>query len=163
MSHPATTGMTASSADTPRSRVAYYRDMCRLDATVKPETGRIVVHAGPLLSAFTLPSGIAVRIKAKLKQVNGRHGPIIAHPRSNRWTFLADPVRFDDADLTVYASMFRINVSIAPSGAEIMLPSPADLQIAYRLWETLPPNGFRPRAGDVLDAVRDCFDIKVRH
>jgi hypothetical protein len=162
VSHPEIAAGTAPEADTPQSRADYYRTRCGLDAHVKPGVGRIVVIAGPVsVAAFSMPSDIGVRVKAKLAAHRIGYGPIVSHPRSNRWTFLADPAGMDLGDLTLYAQMFRARISIVPTGGEIMLPSPADLQIAYRVWNELPHNDFRPYAGKVLEIVRDCTGIRT--
>lgn len=52
--------------------------------------------------------------------------------------------------------MFRAYVSVACTGSEIVLPTPAEGRIGYRIWNTLPPNTCRPWVGSILDVVRAC-------
>ena len=81
-------------------------------------------------------------------------GPIVSHVRSKRWTFLTRPDLPDDVRL--FAELFRLNVSIVPSGGEIALPSPADADAGYRHWFVAPQNVFRPSGSSIVDTVRSC-------
>lgn len=143
--------------DAPESRAMFYRRRFGLDAQVQPSTGRIFVRAGKALAAFTMPCDLGLRVKGRLRARGGCVGPIIAHPRSKRWTLLAPPADTDLSDLLVYAEMFRQYVNIASTNAEILLPSPEDCRsAAYRLWADPPVHDYRPLAWDVLSAVREC-------
>ncbi|WP_036567191.1 hypothetical protein [Nocardia sp. BMG51109] len=155
MSHYVTGKVAEPGEETPQSRADYYRTVCGLDARVLLSSGRIVIRGGSI-AAFTVPSALGMQVKALLKGCFGRNGPIISHPRSHRWTFFADRTGVDLSDLTVHAQLFRQWISVVPVGGQIMLPSPADLQVAYRTWNLLPPNDFRPTADAVLDVIRNC-------
>ncbi|WP_330233027.1 DNA-directed RNA polymerase subunit beta [Nocardia sp. NBC_00508] len=140
-------------ADTPTARCAYYRRTCDLPAGVHPEIGRIIVRAG-LVGAITMPAALGQKVRDDLTAHRTGLGPIISHVRSERWTFLTRPDLPDDVRL--FAEMFRLNVSIVPSGGEIALPSPADVKGRYRNWIVAPRNGFRPYGSSIVDTVRSC-------
>lgn len=82
-------------------------------------------------------------------------GPIVAHPRSHRWTFLVRPDRALQS-IDLYAEMFRLGVTITPVGGEIALPSPADDVGGYRTWVIPPLDTFRPSGAVVVELVRRC-------
>lgn len=144
--------------DTPETRCAYYRSQCQLQAHVEPETGRIILKVGDV-AAITMPSELGVRVKGVLAARNVAVGPVISHPRSQRWTFLTTPDVLL-GDLLLYAEMYRASVTLAPVGAEVALPSPADNADAYRVWNTLPNKDCRPSAAVVLEIVRDCARLR---
>ncbi|MBF6225661.1 hypothetical protein IU470_11170 [Nocardia abscessus] len=81
-------------------------------------------------------------------------GEEFSHVRSKRWTFLTRPDLPDDVRL--FAELFRLNVSIVPSGGEIALPSPVDADAGYRHWIVAPQDGFRPSGSSIVDTVRSC-------
>ncbi|MFF0458066.1 hypothetical protein [Nocardia africana] len=113
------------------------------------------------MSAFTMPSALGQRVRARLVDTTGTAGPIIAHPRSMRWTLLTLPADADLTDPLLHAEMFRHYVDIAGVNAEIALPSPGFLQSdVYRLWADAPVGDYRPLAGDVLRAVRECVGVQ---
>ncbi|MGQ4617467.1 hypothetical protein [Nocardia sp. R7R-8] len=148
--------------DTPVSRCQFYRRECGLPAVIDPpELGRIILRAGSVWGV-TMPVPLGQRVKAHLQSCGDRLGPIIAHPRSGRWTFLVDPdIRADDMDQ--YARLFRLDVSIADTGSTIALPSPSPGG-AIRRWIVPPRNAFRPSGRDVLTALRVWRDDKpVNH
>ncbi|MER7451893.1 DNA-directed RNA polymerase subunit beta [Nocardia beijingensis] len=140
-------------ADTPTARCAYYRHTCDLPAGVHPEIGRIVLRAG-FVGAITMPAALGQKVRDDLVHRRIAVGPIISHVRSKRWTFLTRPDLPDDVRL--FAELFRLNVSIVPSGGEIALPSPAAADADYRHWIVPPENGFRPAGSSIVDAVRLC-------
>ncbi|MTE16251.1 DNA-directed RNA polymerase subunit beta [Nocardia aurantiaca] len=145
-------------SDTPETRCAYYRSHCGLQAHVEHQTGRIILRVGTV-AAITMPSGLGVRVKGLLAARNVAAGPVISHPRSQRWTFLAAP-DIPVFDLLLYAEMYRASVTVAPVGAEVALPSPTNNTDAYRVWNTLPDNDCRPSAALVLEVVRDCAQLR---
>ncbi|PSR63151.1 hypothetical protein C8258_24265 [Nocardia sp. MDA0666] len=147
----------AGAESAPQNWAMIYRRAFGLDAEVHPGSGRLVVRAGKALAALTMPSVLGARVRGRLVDMSGSAGPIIAHPRSMRWTFLTLPADADLTDPLLHAEMFRHYVDIAGVNAEIALPSPGFLQSdVYRLWTDAPVGDYRPLAGDVLTAVREC-------
>lgn len=114
--------------DTPRTRCHYYRRVCDLPARIDPpELGRIVMTAGHIW-ALMMPSSLGFAVKNDLQR--SRHhdagtgaGPVIAHIRSSRWSFLIRPDLPDDTAL--FAEMFHLNVSVVRTGATISSPPTA--------------------------------------
>ncbi|QIS10357.1 DNA-directed RNA polymerase subunit beta [Nocardia arthritidis] len=146
-------------ADTPATRCAYYRRTCGLPAGIHPEVGRIVVKAG-VVGGITMPARLGQRVRDELLFRGLAIGPIVAHIRSRRWTFLCRPDLTVDTDLAV--ELFRLDVSIVPLGGEIALPSPADSATAYRTWIVPPRDTFRPSAAVIVRAARTCVRGAVR-
>ncbi|MCC3317780.1 hypothetical protein [Nocardia africana] len=141
----------------PEAWAMIYRRAFGLDAQVQPGSGRLFVRAGKTVSAFTMPSTLGQQVRGRLVGMTGSAGPIVGHPRSMRWTFLTLPADADLTDPLLHAEMFRHYVDIAGVNAEIALPSPGFLQSdVYRLWTDAPVGDYRPLAGDVLAAVREC-------
>ncbi|WP_378738815.1 DNA-directed RNA polymerase subunit beta [Nocardia brasiliensis] len=140
-------------ADTSISRCTYYRRTCGLPAGIHPEAGRIVVKAG-VVGAITMPAGLGERVRDDMLFRGCPLGPVVAHIRSRRWTFLCRPDVPDD--LRLFAELFRLDVSIVPFGGEIALPSPADARAACRAWVVLPRDTFRPSGAVIIDYVRAC-------
>ncbi|WP_280311706.1 DNA-directed RNA polymerase subunit beta [Nocardia abscessus] len=147
--------------DTPVSRCEFYRRKCGLPAVIDPpEIGRIIVRAGSVWGV-TMPIRLGQRVKAHLHSGGNQPGPIIAHPRSGRWTFLVDP-DIPAVDMDRYAELFRWDVSIADTGSMIALPSPSPGG-AIRHWIIPPRNAFRSSGRDVLTALRVWRDDKPVH
>ncbi|MGQ4618083.1 hypothetical protein [Nocardia sp. R7R-8] len=101
-----------------------------------------------------MPAGLGQKVRDDLTDRRTTLGPIISHVRSKRWTFLTRPDLPDDVRL--FAELFRLNVSIVPSGGEIALPSPAAADAGYRHWIVAPQNDFRPSGSSIVDTVRSC-------
>ncbi|WP_280258949.1 hypothetical protein [Nocardia abscessus] len=59
-------------------------------------------------------------------------------------------------DIRLFAELFRLNASIAPFGAEIALPSPADQRTATRIWVHAPRDSYRPSGLSVVESIRAC-------
>ncbi|MFJ9370525.1 DNA-directed RNA polymerase subunit beta [Nocardia sp. NPDC101769] len=137
--------------DTPTDRCHYYQQACGLPAGMHPETGRIVVRAG-LVWALTMPSALGQIVKTDLEHRQIEVGPIISHPRSQRWTFLIRPDLPEEDRL--FAELFRINVSVVRFGGEIALPSPTDQQGTFRRWVQWPNGTYRPSGVAVIDSIR---------
>lgn len=76
--------------DTAESRCRFYRQVCGLEAGIKPETGRIFVRAGSV-GAITMPARLGQLVKSGIQTRKCVVGPIVSHPRSQRWTFLTRP------------------------------------------------------------------------
>ncbi|MGK8555239.1 DNA-directed RNA polymerase subunit beta [Nocardia gipuzkoensis] len=140
--------------DTPLTRCRFYRQVCGLAAVVQPEAGgRIIVPTGSV-GAITMPARLGASVKNQMLNRNMRLGPIVSHPRSKRWSFLARPDVPDDVKL--FAELFRLNVSVSPFGAQIALPSPTSGSISFRTWVQAPRDSFRPSGIVVIAAVREC-------
>ncbi|WP_062983450.1 hypothetical protein [Nocardia anaemiae] len=144
-------------ADTPSSRCLFYRQICGLAAAVDPVIGRISVRAGGV-SAVTMPADLGQMVKAHMHSRQCALGPIISHPRSRRWTFIVRPDLPDDVPL--FSELFRLNVTLARFGAQIVLPSPADRHAGLRVWIEPPRDTFRPSGATVVDAIRACVGIR---
>jgi hypothetical protein len=144
-------------ADTAESRCLFYRQICGLAARVKPEIGRISVQAGSVW-AITMPTHLGHLVKAHMQSRQCAVGPIVSHPRSQRWTFLIRPDLPDDVRL--FSELFRLNVTVARLGAEIALPSPADMHAGFRVWVEPPRDTFRPSGMVVVEAIRACVGLR---
>ncbi|AXK84381.1 DNA-directed RNA polymerase subunit beta [Nocardia farcinica] len=142
-------------SDTPISRCQFYRRVCALPATVRPDTERIVFRAGPV-GAVTMPAALGGQVRLHLRRRTLGGGPVISHPRSKRWTFLVQPDLPDDVPL--FCELFRLNVLVAAAGAEVALPSPTVRSAGFRLWVDEPTHPFRPSGLAVVAAVRACVD-----
>lgn len=140
-------------ADTPVSRCEFYRRICGIPATVQPETGRITFHAGSVV-AITMPGHLGQAVRRRMGARSQELGPIVSHPRSRRWSFLARHDIPDEAGL--FAELFRLDVSITPVGAEIALPSPGETHPGLRVWVRPPNDTFRPSAAVVVETLRAC-------
>jgi hypothetical protein len=104
------------------------------------------------------PLGQAVKIRMQDRQSD--IGPILSHPRSGRWAFLVRPDLPDEVSL--FAEMFRLNVSVVRTGGTIALPSPADQCAGFRRWVEPPRCTFRPSGLAVVDAIRASASPGVR-
>ncbi|WP_069167888.1 DNA-directed RNA polymerase subunit beta [Nocardia altamirensis] len=135
------------------SRCRFYREVCGLPARVRPDVERIVFTSGSV-GAVTMPAELAAPVKAYMLSRHSRIGPVISHPRSKRWTFLVRPDIPDEVQL--FAELFRRNASVARWGAEVVLPSPYDRHMTYRVWVNSPRDGFRPSGMAVVEAMRSC-------
>ncbi|WP_327112770.1 DNA-directed RNA polymerase subunit beta [Nocardia sp. NBC_01730] len=141
-------------ADTPTTRCRFYRQSCGLPAIVQPELGgRIIVPAGSV-GAITMPMRLGGAVKSRMQSQGVRLGPIVSHPRSKRWTFIVVPDVPDET--TLFAELFRLNVSVSRVGAQIALPSPVARSAGFRVWVTPPRDEFRPSGMAVVEAIRNC-------
>lgn len=138
--------------DTPLTRCRYYRLVCGLPAHIDPPALGWISFAVGSTAAVTVPAPLGQQVRRHMRQMSSEVGPIIAHPRSNRWTWLVRPDIPED-DTRLFAEMFRLNVHICRTGAAIALPSPAQ---AIRHWVEPPHSTFRPSGLLVVDAVRFC-------
>lgn len=141
-------------ADTLASRCEFYRQRCQLNARVRPELQTIIVAASSTLGAITMPAELAARVRLHLQHQGIRHGPIISHPRSNRWTLLVQPDIPDD--VATFARLFRMQVAVARPGTEIALPSPVRRHSGFRCWSDPPTDAYRPSGSVVLAAIYAC-------
>ncbi|MGW4091837.1 DNA-directed RNA polymerase subunit beta [Nocardia sp. NPDC004750] len=142
--------------DTPRSRCDYYRRECDLPAVIDPpELGRIILRAG-YVCGVTMPTRLGQATKAHMQSRGELLGPVVAHSRSDRWTFLIVADLPDDDRL--FAELFRLDVSVARSGATIALPSPTAASGAIRQWIVPPRGPYRPSGRVVLETIRAWAD-----
>lgn len=150
-----------SCGDTPQSRCHYYRRECDLPAVIDPpELGRIVLRAG-YVCGVTMPTRLGQAVKAHIQVRRGQPGPVVGHPRSDRWTFLTKADLPDDDRL--FAELFRLDVSVARSGATIALPSPTASSGAIRHWIVPPRGPYRPSGGVLLEGIRAWADQMPNH
>ncbi|MBF6062022.1 DNA-directed RNA polymerase subunit beta [Nocardia terpenica] len=149
------TGRHTAGTDTPVSRSDYYSRQCGLRVAVRPG-GHIVATATiGQFGGFTMPVGLGTLVKAQMKARNIGWGPIVAHPRARRWTFLVDWDATLDAGPSLDAELMRANVTAVHAGGEIALPSPTPGSI-QREWVINPNNAYRPTASAVLNVIRYC-------
>ncbi|MBF6086034.1 hypothetical protein IU438_00315 [Nocardia cyriacigeorgica] len=137
----------------PVARCRRYRTEHGLFADVDQALGRIVLEIGAV-GAVAMPAVLGERVHDRLDSRGMRNGPIIAHPRSSRWTFLTEPVDDSYLDTDLFADLFRECASVALPGSQIVLPSPADERNGYRIWINPPQGDYRPEFGDVVAATR---------
>lgn len=142
--------------DTPRSRCHFYRRVCDLPAVIDPpELGRIIMRAS-YVGALTMPAPLGRAVRQVMQRRRDAIGPIVAHPRSNRWTYIVRPDLPDDTKL--FAEMFRLDVSIVREGGTVALPSPTAESGAVRHWIETPRDRYRPSGMVVVQAIRACAD-----
>ncbi|NKY50079.1 hypothetical protein [Nocardia vermiculata] len=140
--------------DNAHSYCGFYRMQHGLPATIEPYANLIVVKVGAV-AAITTPGALGARVRNLLLARQLTPGPIILHTRSLRWTYLLTPdIPFDDYDL--YAEMYRASVTVAPLGASVALPTPADPDDKYRVWKELPSGSSRLSAAVLVEVVREC-------
>ena len=140
--------------DTPVSRCSYYRRVCDLPAVIDPpHLGRITMTAS-YVWGLMMPAHLGQAVLAHMRGVGAEIGPVMSHPRSLRWTFLVRPNLSDDVSL--FAEMFRHNVSVVRDGGTIALPSPTDQRVEFRRWVEPPRCIFRPSGLVVVEPIRAC-------
>ncbi|UGT68709.1 DNA-directed RNA polymerase subunit beta [Nocardia gipuzkoensis] len=138
---------------TPLSVCHFYRRVCDLPAEVRPpHLGRITLRAGRVCGVM-MPAFIGSEVKAWMQRAGHRCGPVLTHPRSQRWTFLTGPDLPDD--IRLFAEMSRLNVSILRAG-EIALPGPGQRPGLFRAWVYPPRDAYRPPGRAVVEAIRGC-------
>ncbi|MET8872331.1 hypothetical protein [Nocardia sp. NPDC004604] len=137
------------------ARCRRYRKDNGLYGVVDPALGRILLEIGAV-GAVVMPAVLGKRVHAHLLAACGRTGPIIAHPRSSRWSFLTGPTDNSYLDMTLFPELFRVCASVALPGSRIVLPSPTDELSGYRVWIASPEDDYRPELCDVIAATRAC-------
>ncbi|MEV6274807.1 hypothetical protein [Nocardia sp. NPDC051832] len=137
------------------ARCRRYRKDHGLYGVVDPALGRIMLEVGAV-GAVVMPATLGERVRTLLAPGQASTGPVIAHPRSGRWTFLTGPTDSSYLDMALFSDLFRVCASVALPGTRLVLPSPADEQGGYRLWIDPPQRDFRPLLGDVVAATRAC-------
>ncbi|MTE11892.1 hypothetical protein [Nocardia aurantiaca] len=139
------------------ARCRRYRKDHGLYGVVDSALGRIMLEVGAV-GAVTMPANLGQRVRDRL-MARHRCGPIIAHPRSGRWTFLTGPTDDSYHDTALFSDLFRDCVSVALPGSNIVLPSPSDEHSAYRAWTHPPEGDYRPELAEVLAATRECHPV----
>ncbi|WP_067826146.1 hypothetical protein [Nocardia inohanensis] len=136
------------------ARCRSYRKENGLYGVVDSVLGRIMLEVGAV-GAVTMPADLGKRVRDRLLAQH-RCGPVIAHPRSGRWTFLTGPTDDSYLDSALFSDLFRDCAAVALPGSQIVLPSPTDEHAAYRTWIYPPDGDFRPELAEVLAATREC-------
>ncbi|MEU8895248.1 hypothetical protein [Nocardia sp. NPDC048505] len=137
------------------ARCRLYRKDHGLYGVVDQSLGRIMLEVGAV-GAVVMPAVLGARVRELLARDQEHSGPVIAHPRSERWTFLTGPSDNSYQDMALFADLFRVCAAVALPGSRLVLPSPADERGGYRVWIDPPHRDFRPHLGDVLAATRAC-------
>ncbi|WP_280239154.1 hypothetical protein [Nocardia abscessus] len=138
------------------ARCRRYREDNKLYALVDPILGRIMLEVGAV-GAVVMPAVFGRRVRERLAAgAESRPGPVIAHPRADRWTFLTGPTDNTYFDTGLFADLFRVCASIALPGSHIVLPSPTDEHGGYRTWIVAPDGDFRREFAEVIAATRAC-------
>ncbi|GGK54438.1 hypothetical protein [Nocardia camponoti] len=135
------------------ARCRHYRKSNGLYGVVDSNLGRIMLEIGAV-GAVVMPATLGERVRGLLTSRGQRCGPVIAHPRSGRWTFLTGPTDNSYLDTVLFAEFFRVCASVALPGSEIVLPSPADERTRYRVWVNEPVGDYRPDFAQVVAATR---------
>ncbi|MGK8509745.1 DNA-directed RNA polymerase subunit beta [Nocardia asiatica] len=144
---------------TPLSACLFYRHVCDLPAEVQPpHLGRITLRAGRVCGVM-MPAFIGSEVKARMHQHGQQVGPVLTHPRSQRWTFLTGPDLPED--IRLFAEMSRFGVSILRAG-EIALPGPGQRPGLFRAWVQPPRDPYRPPGRVVVEAIRGCVAHRAR-
>ncbi|WP_334027659.1 hypothetical protein [Nocardia terpenica] len=141
-----------SAAQEALARCREYRKLHGLYGVVEPALGRIMLEVGAV-GALTMPAALGGRIREQLRD-RDRHGPIIGHPRSGRWTFLTDHADDSIQDMTILGELFHRGATLAMPGTRIVLPSPADERTGYRVWIDAPTGDTRPTLTEVVTLTR---------
>ncbi|MGW0183616.1 hypothetical protein [Nocardia sp. NPDC003345] len=131
-----------------------YREKDLLPAVVDPGSQRILLRVGATYGAVTMPTELGERVLQGLRAA-GIAGPVFAHPRARRWTFLTGPTRHDEFTVTAAAELFRLYTTVAGTGSQVVLPSAEDERSGYRVWVAGPEAlGTRPPQHTVIEAAR---------
>ena len=131
-----------------------YRETALLPAVVDPVSRRILLHIGAAYGAVTMPIELGEPVLHRLRNT-GAAGPVFAHPRAGRWTFLTGPTHHGEFPVAAAAELFRHYTTVAGTGSQIVLPSAEDEATGYRIWVTGPDtHGTRPPQQAVIDTVR---------
>ncbi|MFE3443200.1 hypothetical protein ACFXNW_09215 [Nocardia sp. NPDC059180] len=136
------------------NRCVSYRREFQFPATIDPTSRRILLKMGARYGAITMPAELGERVQQRLR-LAGIAGPVVAHPRARRWTFLTGPARPDSLTVAESAELFRLYATVASAGSHIVLPSPDDERTGYRSWVKAPESGTdRPTQSAVIEAIR---------
>lgn len=123
-------------------RCVQYRREFHLPASIDPTSRRILLHIGTHNGAITMPAELGEQVLQQLIQAQIT-APVVHHPRARRWTFITGPARPDTLSTAVSAELFRLYVTVACTGSQVVLPSPDDERTGYRTW-IQPPESTTP-------------------
>lgn len=133
--------------------VGEYRSAHGLPAEIDPATGRVAIRAGAIVG-FMVPAALGARLRAALERAGEGGGPILAHTRSQTWTFLAQRDSSTD-DITARTHRWwRARVSVLTANALIGLPCTGTIDAGRRVWIVAPHSCLRPATSTVI-AVLD--------
>ncbi|TLF79596.1 hypothetical protein [Nocardia cyriacigeorgica] len=136
------------------NRCVSYRREFQFPAVIDPTSRRILLKMGARYGAITMPAELGEQVQQRLR-LAGIAGPVVAHPRARRWTFLTGPTRPDSLSAAESAELFRLYATVASAGSHIVLPSPDDERTGYRSWVQAPESGTdRPPQSAVIEATR---------
>ncbi|MBF6475140.1 DNA-directed RNA polymerase subunit beta [Nocardia abscessus] len=139
--------------DTPLAVCHFYRRVCDMPAEVHPpHLGRINLRAGRVCGVM-MPAFIGSEVKVWMQRAGHPAGPVLTHPRSQRWTFLTEPDLPED--IRLFAEMSRLSVFILSAGF-IALPGPGQRPGLFRAWVQPPRDAYRPPGRAVVEAIRGC-------
>ncbi|MBF6176022.1 DNA-directed RNA polymerase subunit beta [Nocardia blacklockiae] len=141
------------SADIQESRADHYCG--QLGVPLVRRGGVLVAKAGGGLAGLTMPAGLGGRVRTHLDDRGIAVGPIVAHVRAHRWTFLVDWAADADPGVGLDAELMRWSVTVVRAGGEIALPSPGGGSIR-RDWITNPHTVYRPSMATVVESIRHC-------
>ncbi|MFR9750177.1 hypothetical protein ACL02S_03965 [Nocardia sp. 004] len=154
--------MITSLDSTPEARCVRYVRELRLPATLDPGSRHILLRIGIDYGAISMPTELGEQVLRRLTH-EGIAGPVIDHPRARRWTFLTGPARPGPLSTSVSAELFRLYVTVAGAGCQVVLPSPDDERTGYRIWIRSPESiARRPSLDTVIAAMRTVTACEIR-
>lgn len=148
--------------DTASSRCRYYTRHCGLPALLDlPWRGRIVVRVSEQFGAIRMPTQLGVAVRTRLGRRGIELGPVVAHARWWTYFVVAD---IPGDDMALHARVKRFEVTVLPTGATIVLPSPTSQSSPARWWVE-PPRGGGVRLSGlvVVGAVDAGSGVAVAH
>lgn len=134
----------------PEVRCAQYRHDFHLPAAIDPSSGHILLTIGADCGAVTMPAELGELVQRRLAQSDGP-GPVIHHPRAQRWTFITGPGGVGTAES---AELFRLYATVACTGSRVVLPSADDERTGHRTWAQPPEAGDVPALKTVIELTR---------
>ncbi|MEU7764667.1 hypothetical protein AB0B25_06050 [Nocardia sp. NPDC049190] len=154
--------MTALLDSTLEFRCGQYRTEFHLPASIDGASRHILLTIGTEFGAITMPADLGDGVQQWLAE-SGIDGPVVAHPRALRWTFLTGPAHSDTLSTAVSAELFRLYATVAGTGSQVVLPSPQDERTGYRTW-IRPPEVAAPQPplSAVIAATREVGARKNR-
>ena len=134
-------------------RCRRYLRVHQLPAVIEAESQRIVFRVD-WVGAICMPAELGDQVRDALGVMRG---PVVVHPRANRYTFLTGPHHTRvEVDLDIFPRMFRVFAAVVPQGGTVVLPSPADEANGFRAWIDPPEGTFLPPQHVVINAVQTC-------
>ncbi len=129
-----------------------YRSTCGLPAEVDPATGQVTMRAGDVVG-FMVPADLGTRLRSLLDRAGDGGGPIVAHTRSQSWTFLAQRDSSTEEIRDRTRSWWRDRVSALTANTVIGLPCPVTIVAQRRIWIVAPHSQLRPTTSTVIAAL----------